>query len=124
LEKSELAERTRGQYLAEALEREREERRNNRNERVLRASGFPLEKSLESIDREQAAAICSIASTAKTTKAATWVISTSTTEGLEGGGYPSTIVPRKVQPRSSSKEFYMMLGGYFMDSFKCRRSDC
>ena len=87
MEKSELAERTRGQYLAEALEREREERRKNRNERVLRASGLPLEKSLESIDREKAAAICSIASTAKTTKATTWVISTSMTEGLEGGGY-------------------------------------
>lgn len=43
------------QYLAETLAREREERRKDRIERLLRVSGLPVEKSLESIDREKAA---------------------------------------------------------------------
>ena len=41
------------QYLEELLEREWEERRHNRIERMLRASGLPLEKSMESFDRKR-----------------------------------------------------------------------
>lgn len=41
------------QYLAEVLEREREERRRHRIERYLRASGLPLEKNLESLERDR-----------------------------------------------------------------------
>ena len=134
-----MAEQALGQYLAEALEREWEERRKNRNELFLRASEFPLEKSLASFDREKVAAkvkcsaqrflgrrlsrsnrecadfgkpgfpkalaIWNIASTAKTTKAATWVISTSTTEGLEKGWVPSTTLPQNVALRPSMSEF-------------------
>ncbi len=55
----ELAERARAQhytyeqYLAEVLDREREERRRHRIERCLRASRLPLEKSLDSFDRSR-----------------------------------------------------------------------
>jgi len=41
------------QYLAEVMEREHEERRRNRVERLLRISKLPLEKSLESFDRKR-----------------------------------------------------------------------
>ena len=41
------------QYLAEVLEREREERRRHRIERYLRASRLPLEKNLDSFDRSR-----------------------------------------------------------------------
>jgi len=41
------------QYLAEVLEREREERRRRRVERCLRSSKLPLEKSLEGFDRSR-----------------------------------------------------------------------
>jgi len=41
------------QYLAEVLEREREERRRHRIERYLRASRLPLEKNLDSFDRNR-----------------------------------------------------------------------
>ena len=41
------------QYLTEVLEREREERRRNRIERLLRISKLPLEKNLESFDRKR-----------------------------------------------------------------------
>jgi len=41
------------QYLAEVLEREREERRQHRIERYLRLSKIPLEKTLESFDRDR-----------------------------------------------------------------------
>jgi DNA replication protein DnaC len=40
-------------YLAEVLEREWEQRRQNRVERFLRVSKIPLEKSLESFDRKR-----------------------------------------------------------------------
>jgi DNA replication protein DnaC len=41
------------QYLEELLEREWEERRHNRIERMLKASGLPLEKNMESFDRKR-----------------------------------------------------------------------
>tara|TARA_B100001971_G_scaffold208610_1_gene230699 strand:- start:340 stop:1080 length:741 start_codon:yes stop_codon:yes gene_type:complete len=41
------------QYLEEVLEREREERRRKRIERLLRISKLPLEKSLDSFDRKR-----------------------------------------------------------------------
>ena len=41
------------QYLAEVLDREREERRRHRIERYLRASRLPLEKNLDSFDRSR-----------------------------------------------------------------------
>ena len=41
------------QYLKEVLEREREERRRKRIERLLRISKLPLEKSLDSFDRKR-----------------------------------------------------------------------
>lgn len=41
------------QYLGELLEREWEERRHNRIERMLRASRLPLEKSMEAFDRRR-----------------------------------------------------------------------
>lgn len=41
------------QYLSEVMEREWEERRNRRIERMLRASKLPLEKNLESFDRKR-----------------------------------------------------------------------
>ena len=41
------------QYLAEVLDREREERRRHRIERYLRASRLPLEKNLDSFDRNR-----------------------------------------------------------------------
>jgi len=41
------------QYLAEVLEKEQEERRRHRIERFLRASRLPLEKNLESFDRDR-----------------------------------------------------------------------
>lgn len=41
------------QYLAEVLDREREERRQHRIERYLRASRLPLEKNLDSFDRSR-----------------------------------------------------------------------
>ena len=41
------------QYLSEVLEREREERRGNRIQRLLRISKLPLEKSLESFNRKR-----------------------------------------------------------------------
>ena len=41
------------QYLAEVLEREREERKRKRIERLLRISKLPLEKSLDSFDRKR-----------------------------------------------------------------------
>lgn len=41
------------QYLGELLEREWEERRHNRIERMLRASRLPLEKSMECFDRKR-----------------------------------------------------------------------
>jgi DNA replication protein DnaC len=40
-------------YLSEVLEREREERRQHRIERYLRLSKIPLEKTLESFDRDR-----------------------------------------------------------------------
>lgn len=44
------------QYLGELLEREWEERRCNRIERMLRASQLPLEKSMECFDRKRLSA--------------------------------------------------------------------
>ena len=41
------------QYLAEVLDREREERRRHRIERYLRASKLPLEKNLDNFDRSR-----------------------------------------------------------------------
>jgi len=41
------------QYLGELVQREWEERRSNRIERMLRASKLPLEKNLESFDRKR-----------------------------------------------------------------------
>ena len=41
------------QYLAEVLDREREERRRHRIERYLRTSRLPLEKNLDSFDRSR-----------------------------------------------------------------------
>jgi DNA replication protein DnaC len=41
------------QYLAEVLEKEREDRRRHRIERYLRASRLPLEKNLDSFDRDR-----------------------------------------------------------------------
>ena len=147
-----MAERARGQYLAEALEREREARRKNLNERVLRASGFPLQKSLESIDCEKAAGKCGCSAqrslgrrlSRSNRECADFgnpgffevpgicnIASTAKMQSLhlrqrrpEMGGYPSTTLPQNVALRPSMSEFCMMLGDSFIDSLKYGRSDC
>ena len=50
--------------------------------------------------------------------------STSTTEWAEMGGYLSTSLSQNVALRPSMSEFYMMLGGYFINSLKYGRICC
>ncbi len=50
--------------------------------------------------------------------------STSTTEGAEMGGIVSTSLSQNVPLRPSMSEYYMMLGGFFIDLLKYGRICC
>ncbi len=126
---------------------------------LVRKLGAPVEKSLESIDREKAGGKGECAAQ----RSLGWRLSRSNREcagflailgfsryllsgisllrlkrqrqrrgqslhlrqrGLEKAGYLSTTLPQNVALRPSMSGFCMMLGGYFMDSFKYGRSGC